>query len=32
MGLSRDNSKIYLEELGFEVVNKTDVIESVEYS
>jgi N-acetylglutamate synthase-like GNAT family acetyltransferase len=32
LGLCEDNSKMYLEELGFEVVNKIDVTESVEHS
>jgi hypothetical protein len=30
--LREDNIKLYLEELGFEVVNKIDVTESAEHS
>jgi hypothetical protein len=30
LGLREDNSKMYLEELGFEVVNKIDVTEGAE--
>jgi N-acetylglutamate synthase-like GNAT family acetyltransferase len=32
IGLCENNSKMYLEELGFEIVNKIDVTESVEHS
>lgn len=32
LGLCENNSKMYLEELGFEVVNKIDVTESGEHS
>jgi hypothetical protein len=32
LGLCEDNSKMYLEEEGFEVVNKIDVAESGEHS
>jgi len=32
IGLCEDNSKMYLGEMGFEVVNKIDVTESVEHS
>jgi len=32
IGMCKDNSKMYLEELGFEFVNKIDVTESVEHS
>jgi len=32
IGQCEDNSKMYLQELGFEIVNKIDVTESVEHS
>jgi hypothetical protein len=32
LGLCEDNSKMYLEEQGFEVANKIDVTESGEHS
>jgi len=32
LDLCEDNSKMYLEELGFDVVNKSDVSENIEHS